>query len=257
MNAAGATIPKSTINQSLSFTGLYEDRETGLYYARNRMYSPTLGRFVNRDPIGYVNGTSLYGAYFVPNSLDPYGLYTIDIKCCCQIESAIKGFQSAVDFITEQIADGVSSLREHIQREHLLGFRTAGLAGVGAIGGGRPACIQEAINAIEKNKLITTARYIHNIVGGGFALISGTVLGGGSRGAQDFMTVYLAQELVAQKAVVGELKNILAACEEKFAGCCGQEWRDKNCNPPPLPVPPASCPAPSSPSSPSTSPSNP
>jgi len=51
--------------------------ETGLYYARARMYSAGLGRFISRDPLGYVDGSSLYNAYFVPNKLDPSG--TIDI----------------------------------------------------------------------------------------------------------------------------------------------------------------------------------
>ena len=34
--------------------------ETGLYYFKNREHSPTLGRFLQRDPLGYVDGMSLY-----------------------------------------------------------------------------------------------------------------------------------------------------------------------------------------------------
>ena len=56
-----------------TFTGYIADNETGLLHARARQYSPTLGRFVSRDPIGYVSGTSLYRAYFVPGRLDPNG----------------------------------------------------------------------------------------------------------------------------------------------------------------------------------------
>jgi len=56
------------------FCGMYLDKETGLYYARFRMYSPTLGRFISRDPIGYIDGMSLYAGYFVPNYTDPSGL---------------------------------------------------------------------------------------------------------------------------------------------------------------------------------------
>ena len=40
-------------------TGLY-DPETELYYVRNRTYSPVLGRWVQRDPIGYAGGINLY-----------------------------------------------------------------------------------------------------------------------------------------------------------------------------------------------------
>jgi RHS repeat-associated protein len=56
------------------FTGYVADSESGYLFARSRMYSPGLGRFVGRDDYGsYRDGMSLYSAYFVPNSLDPYG----------------------------------------------------------------------------------------------------------------------------------------------------------------------------------------
>jgi hypothetical protein len=32
-----------------------------------------LGRFIGRDPLGYVDGTCLYMAYYVPIGLDPFG----------------------------------------------------------------------------------------------------------------------------------------------------------------------------------------
>jgi RHS repeat-associated protein len=56
------------------FQGRRYDPEQGLYYFRNRTYSPSLGRFVQRDPIGYVDGMNLYAAYFVPGGVDPAGL---------------------------------------------------------------------------------------------------------------------------------------------------------------------------------------
>jgi len=56
------------------FTGRYLDKETGLYYFRARYYSGSLGRFVSRDPLEYVDGTLLYMAYFVPNLADPSGM---------------------------------------------------------------------------------------------------------------------------------------------------------------------------------------
>ncbi|MDR1492866.1 MAG: RHS repeat-associated core domain-containing protein [Planctomycetaceae bacterium] len=47
--------PKSTSSLGLtrSFTGQVLDAETGLMLYRNRVYHPTLGRFLQRDPIGY------------------------------------------------------------------------------------------------------------------------------------------------------------------------------------------------------------
>lgn len=73
MNGAGAPLVTSAIGQEWGFTGRRLDEETGLYYLRARMYDPMEGRFIGRDPAGYVNGTALYSAYFVPNLLDPSG----------------------------------------------------------------------------------------------------------------------------------------------------------------------------------------
>ncbi len=43
------------------YCGYRYDVETELYYVRNRYYSPALGRWVIRDPIGYAGGINLYG----------------------------------------------------------------------------------------------------------------------------------------------------------------------------------------------------
>ena len=45
------------------YTGQVFDPETGLYYMRNRYYSPRLGQFLTRDPLGYKN------EFIVPSSL--------------------------------------------------------------------------------------------------------------------------------------------------------------------------------------------
>ena len=37
----------------LGFAGLFSDANTGLSFARNRVYSPALGRWLSQDPIGY------------------------------------------------------------------------------------------------------------------------------------------------------------------------------------------------------------
>lgn len=61
-----------------TFTGYVADNETGLDYARNRMYSPTLGRFIGKDPWSYIDGFNSYESNFVPNGTDPYGLFDFD-----------------------------------------------------------------------------------------------------------------------------------------------------------------------------------
>jgi RHS repeat-associated protein len=74
----------SSYNQQVGFTGRYLDKETGLWFFRARYYSGSLGRFIGRDPLGYVDGMGLYAAYFVPTKLDPKGLKTLgDYSAAC------------------------------------------------------------------------------------------------------------------------------------------------------------------------------
>jgi RHS repeat-associated protein len=44
------------------------DSNTGLYHFRHRDYSPTLGRWLEQDPAGYVNGANLYAICLSPDS---------------------------------------------------------------------------------------------------------------------------------------------------------------------------------------------
>ena len=67
---------ESAIGNRFMYTGREYDSETGLYYYRARYYDPTLGRFLQRDPIGYGDGMNLY-AYVGNNPMnwiDPLGL---------------------------------------------------------------------------------------------------------------------------------------------------------------------------------------
>lgn len=45
---------------TFGYTGQRYDSETGLYYYKNRYYSPELGIFLQVDPIGYAGGLNLY-----------------------------------------------------------------------------------------------------------------------------------------------------------------------------------------------------
>jgi len=44
----------------IRFGGYFFDNETGLYSVRNRTYHPNLGCWMQRDPLGYADGMSLY-----------------------------------------------------------------------------------------------------------------------------------------------------------------------------------------------------
>jgi RHS repeat-associated protein len=73
-----------TIINPYRFTGRELDSETGLYYYRARYYDPSIGRFINEDPIGFAGGFNFY-AYVRNNPInwvDPLGLkvYVCDRK---------------------------------------------------------------------------------------------------------------------------------------------------------------------------------
>ena len=54
----------------------FQNQKRSLRYKRARIYSAQLGRFISRDPRGYVDGLNLYRAYFVPGAVDPEGMFT-------------------------------------------------------------------------------------------------------------------------------------------------------------------------------------
>jgi len=51
----------SIADNAFKFSTKYTDVETGMVYYGHRFYSPSLGRFINRDPIGTGGGLNLYG----------------------------------------------------------------------------------------------------------------------------------------------------------------------------------------------------
>ena len=67
-DATGNTITASAIGNTILFTGRELDPETGLYYYRARTMNPTLGRFMQKDPLMYVDGYNDY-VYVMNNPL--------------------------------------------------------------------------------------------------------------------------------------------------------------------------------------------
>ena len=72
----GNNISSSNYTNRHGFTGRYLDEEIGLWYYRARYFSDEMGRFISRDPLGYVDGMNMY-EYCMSNPLkyvDPSGL---------------------------------------------------------------------------------------------------------------------------------------------------------------------------------------
>jgi len=75
----------------IRFSTKYYDSETGLYYYGYRFYSPSLMRWLNRDPIGEDGGLNLHG--FCGNNaivgLDAFGLYELTLISDRTVESDV------------------------------------------------------------------------------------------------------------------------------------------------------------------------
>jgi RHS repeat-associated protein len=86
---------------------VYTDAAAGLYHVRHRVYDPELGRWTRRDPLGYVDGGSLYD-YVGDNPVvgrDPTGL----VAACGGCDTTI----AACTNFHKQTKDAIAQLKEN------------------------------------------------------------------------------------------------------------------------------------------------
>ncbi len=80
------------------FAGMLFNEATGLYLANYRVYKPSVGRWISRDPIEEIAGPNLY-AYVGGNPInyiDPYGLYCLSADTIAAIEGSLGGLLTGV-----------------------------------------------------------------------------------------------------------------------------------------------------------------
>ncbi|MCY2999164.1 MAG: RHS repeat-associated core domain-containing protein [Planctomycetota bacterium] len=78
LDASASVLSSSAINNRYTYTGREWDATLGLHHFRARWMSPSAGRFLGRDPIGYEDGLNLSSCMISLSRMDPTGTLIFD-----------------------------------------------------------------------------------------------------------------------------------------------------------------------------------
>jgi RHS repeat-associated protein len=162
-------IPGASNQGRFQYTGQAWLPELGMYYYKARIYSPTLGRFLQTDPVGYQGGTNIY-AYVgndPVNMTDPTGL------AGCDSSLAKSQCRDAMALQNDALAK-VRAARADIQ--HLRAQRADKTPGIDARAQATQSAMRSAFGSSLNSVLRTVDRNLGNVET--FLADPGTAAGG-------------------------------------------------------------------------------
>lgn len=120
-NDRGKRLEKSEVGNFWRFSSKRVDQETGLSFFGRRYYTPTLGRWLTQDPIGYAGGLNFYA--YVSNSpltkIDLYGLLA-------QSQSMWDRVHDSYDRARTKVTEAVKTVARKVGEKLRSAIRTTG-----------------------------------------------------------------------------------------------------------------------------------
>jgi RHS repeat-associated protein len=225
----------SIVNNPFMYDGYYHDAETGLEFVNARYYSSDLGRFIARDPIGYEGGIDLYEyVKSAPSTgMDPYGLYTIDLSCCCAIKKLISATEKDIEALNNMYSNWHSgqTFKDYGLgvEANATGFRNATLEE-------KPECYKEVIEEIENSTSINVVQTTQLIVVGLSGYLNPlTIFRTSGYSESQLMLTRISIERGRSKWKLGKLKKIWADCNTWYVGINTEFYRRIYCDCPTTP----------------------